>query len=283
MTRQPPGASASWVGRWLAVSACMLAAPATLAAVCQAQSGAMVTPVIELYTSQGCSSCPPADRWLSRLQPGTTAPEGAVIQAFHVAYWDYIGWPDPFAAPAHTARQRQIAAWNGLRTIYTPQVVRDGRDWRPWRNAPVPLEHPGRRADASIRLTRGAPDRFDATVTTGRGAPDTWAAYWTVTESAHRTAVRAGENAGTTLRNDHVVRQYTPAGHYRSQPGTAQALVLHAVPAAPGHTRRVNLVVFDPRSGATVQALSLACRQQENAPDTPASAQRATSDPQTGM
>ncbi len=283
MTRDKPGASAPRVAAWTAVSAWLLAAPAAPAATCQAQSGDTVAPVVELYTSQGCSSCPPADRWLSRLRPGSTAPVGAVIQAFHVAYWDYIGWPDPFAAPAHAARQRQVAAWNGLRSIYTPQVVLDGRDWRQWRHAPVPLPGTGRRTDASIRLARGAPDRFDATVTLERGAPGGWAAYWTVTESAHRTAVGAGENAGETLRNDHVVRQYTPAGHYRSQPGTPQPLVLHAVPAAAGHARTVNLVVFDPRTGDTVQALSLACHGQTQSPHASASAQHATTAAQTGM
>lgn len=283
MTRDKPGASAPRAAAWAAVSAAMLGAPMALAATCQVQSGATVAPVVELYTSQGCSSCPPADRWLSRLRPGSTAPEGAVIQAFHVAYWDYIGWPDPFAAPAHTARQRQIAAWNGLRSIYTPQVVLDGRDWRQWRNAPMPLAMAGRRAGASIRLVRGAPDRFDATVTLERGGPDAWAAYWTVTDSAHHTAVGAGENAGETLRNDHVVRQYTLAGHYRGQPGTPQPLVLHAVPAAAGHARTVNLVVFDPRNGDTVQAVSLACQQQAPSPGAAAPTQPGTSAAQTGV
>src|SRR3954471_11896518 len=89
---------------------------------CKAESAATLTPVIELYTSEGCSSCPPADRWLSSLK--TRAAGGhAVVQAFHVGYWDYIGWVDRFASPANTARQRQVAAQNGLSGIYTPQLV----------------------------------------------------------------------------------------------------------------------------------------------------------------
>src|SRR6187551_3846505 len=92
-------------------------------ATCKAQSPATLTPVIELYTSEGCSSCPPADRWLSTLKDDAAGGK-AVVQAFHVGYWDYIGWVDRFANPAHTARQKQVAAANQLSGIYTPQVVR---------------------------------------------------------------------------------------------------------------------------------------------------------------
>ena len=90
--------------------------------------------MIELYTSEGCSSCPPADRWLSSLK-GTAAEGGAVVQAFHVSYWDYIGWIDRFASPAYTVRQREVAAWNGKSGIYTPQLVRNGQDWRDYSRA----------------------------------------------------------------------------------------------------------------------------------------------------
>src|SRR5215208_4087318 len=94
-------------------------------ALCKAESPATLTPVIELYTSEGCSSCPPADRWLSTLKTGDGNAR-AVVQAFHVGYWDYIGWIDRFASPAFTERQRQIARRNGQSGIYTPQVVRNG-------------------------------------------------------------------------------------------------------------------------------------------------------------
>jgi hypothetical protein len=76
---------------------------------CAAQSALTLTPVVELFTSEGCSSCPPADQWLSTLKQAHA--QGKVVaQAFHVNYWDYIGWKDRFAAPAHTARQREISA-----------------------------------------------------------------------------------------------------------------------------------------------------------------------------
>lgn len=228
------------------------------AASCSAQSGPAVTPVIELYTSQGCSSCPPADRWLSGLKTDGGPTGNAVIQAFHVAYWDYIGWVDPFAAPVHTQRQRQVAQWNRQGSIYTPQMVANGRDWRDWRSSRG-LPRAEQAAGASIALHQRAADQFEAVVTVQDPKITSWAAYWTVTEGAHQTRVGAGENAGEQLRNDHVVRQYTPAGSYRSATGAPQPLVLHAVPSVQGHPRTINLVVFDPRDGRTLQALSTPC------------------------
>lgn len=216
---------------------------------CQANSAATLTPVIELYTSEGCSSCPPADRWLSGLK--SSAAKGAVVaQAFHVGYWDYIGWVDRFASPAHTVRQKQVAARNSLSGIYTPQLVRDGRDSRAYQAGFANSEAPR----ARIVMTRGTDDTFEATVEPTR-ADARWSAYWSVTEHGHSSKVRAGENAGESLQHDFVVRQYVPAGDYR---GPAN-LVLRALPAQPQHPRQVNLVVFDKQSGKQLQALSLSC------------------------
>lgn len=224
------------------------------AASCQAQSGPTIAPVLELYTSEGCSSCPPADQWLSTLKD--KAPAGAVIEAFHVGYWDYIGWVDRFATPAHTSRQRQVAGWNNLRSIYTPQAVLNGADWKAWgRGLPAPAEP----AQASIRLRQLAPDQFEATVTPAAGAPQRWSAYWTLTEHGHTSKVKAGENAGATLAHDFVVRQYTPAGDYPATTGQPQTLKFRSLAPTPGHARQVNLVVFDPATGKTVQAVTAGC------------------------
>src|SRR5258706_2033501 len=131
---------------------------------CKAESATALVPVIELYTSEGCSSCPPADRWLSTLK-APAASGRAVVQAFHVGYWDYIGWVDRFASPAHTTRQRQIAGQNGLSGVYTPQVVRHRQDWREWGKA---LE--GREpARARIALQKKAEGAFEALVTPAEG------------------------------------------------------------------------------------------------------------------
>jgi hypothetical protein len=206
--------------------------------------------VLELYTSEGCSSCPPADRWATSLKPAAAQGQ-LVVQAFHVGYWDHLGWVDRFASPVFTSRQRQVGSQNGLRSIYTPQVVRNGNDWPDWRGLPVPTEP----ARAILSLRRQGPDRFEAEVTPTAEASGAWSAYWTVTEHGHSSRVRAGENAGEFLKHDFVVRQYTPAGDYRG----AARLALNSIAADPQHPRQINLVVFDPRSGKTLQALSLQC------------------------
>lgn len=191
----------------------------------------------------------------------------AVAQAFHVGYWDYIGWVDRFATPAHTTRQRQIAAQNRQASIYTPQAVLNGRDWRDWhRNEAGKLNGRPEPAEANISLRQIAPDQFEAMVTPLPGSPSGWSAYWTLTEDGHSSKVRSGENAGELLKHDFVVRQYTPAGAFSATPSsnaqsvqTAQKLVWRSIAPTPGHTRRVNLVVFDSLSGKTLQALSLPC------------------------
>jgi hypothetical protein len=237
--------------RSLAAAALLASGVAVFAAgpACQAESAATLTPVIELYTSEGCSSCPPADRWLSTLKDSAAGGK-AVVQAFHVGYWDYIGWVDRFANPAHTARQKQVAGSNGLSGIYTPQMVRNGRDWRDF-TPPVASAEPAR---ARIAIQRGVSDAFEASVSP-LDAGARWSAYWTVTEHGHSSKVKAGENAGEFLKHDFVVRQYVPAGDYQ---GPAK-LLLRAVPGEAGHPRQVNLVVYEKATGKPLQALSIGC------------------------
>ncbi len=219
---------------------------------CSVTSGPTTTPVVELYTSEGCSSCPPADKWASTLKD-----KGVVVQAFHVGYWDYIGWVDRFAAPAYTNRQREVAGKNNLRNIYTPQAVLDGRDWPNWGSQPSAKEP----ARASIALKQLGADQFEAIVTpvSALALSPSWSAYWTVTEHGHNSKVQAGENQGEVLKHDFVVRQYTQAGDYKTAQSTPQKLAFRSIAATPGHPRQVNLVVFDTKSGRTLQAVSLQC------------------------
>lgn len=219
---------------------------------CSVTSGSTITPVVELYTSEGCSSCPPADKWASSLKD-----KGVVVQAFHVGYWDSLGWVDRFAAPAYTNRQREIAARNHLRSIYTPQAVLNGSDWPRWGSQPAATEP----ALASISLRQAGPDQFEAQVVpvaTLQGIPN-WSAYWTVTENGHNSKVKSGENAGEFLKHDFVVRQYTQAGEYKASNAGTQKLTFRSIAPTPGHARQVNLVVHDSQSGKTLQAVSLQC------------------------
>lgn len=221
---------------------------------CSAQSGPRSARVVELYTSEGCSSCPPADRWLSTLK----GEPGVVALAFHVSYWDRLGWKDRFASPLYTQRQAEQQRSNGARYSYTPQVVVDGRDEPRWYARPAPTAH-ARRAPVQLSLQRDG-TRYRAQVLSEAGAPSRLAAYWAVTENGHRTAVRSGENEGATLHHDFVVREYLPVAAWQATPG--QPTTLSFVPttaAEPGHPRELNLVLVDADSGRPLQALKLGC------------------------
>lgn len=233
-----------------------LAHAAAATASCSVRSASTVTPVVELYTSEGCNSCPPADRWMSTLK----AEPGVVALAFHVDYWDRLGWKDRFASPAYTQRQMQTQASSGARFSYTPQVLLDGADRKDWPRIAAPLsasqrQRPAARVD--ITLTREA-DRFTATVMPASGAPARLAAYWALTESGHSTAVKAGENEGVTLKHDYVVREYRPVGAW-SATGATTLRFEPSTPRDAAHPAEVNLVVVDADSGRPLQALKLGC------------------------
>ena len=231
-----------------------LAQPAAQAAeACVARSSKLAVPVVELYTSEGCNSCPPADKWLSKLK----ADPAVVALAFHVDYWDRLGWKDRFASSAFTDRQATQQKTNGARFSYTPQVVVDGKDRTDWSS----ISSPGaikREAPVEISLTHEG-NQFVATVAPGAGAPKKLAAYWAVTEQGHVTAVKAGENDGVTLHHDYVVRDYKPVPAWAAQavPETLRFSPLGS--SDPAHPRQVNLVVVDADTGRPVQAVKVGC------------------------
>jgi hypothetical protein len=229
-------------------AALLLAVHAASAATCNVRSGATPLPVVELYTSEGCSSCPPADRWLSTLK---AEPDAALALGFHVGYWDYLGWPDRFASAEHTERQRRLQVASGAPYVYTPQVVVNGRDWRGW---PRPL--PARPAGPApvIKLERSGAQQYTVSVP----ALDQRAAgYWAVLEDGHRSAVRAGENAGATLQHDHVVRLYRPLPPWPAGAATRWQLTL-TTPADAATPRRVAFVLTDEHRQRPLQAVVLA-------------------------
>src|SRR5437870_929713 len=102
------------------------------AAECIARSGPGTAALVELYTSEGCSSCPPADRWLSALGQ-RFGRDRVVALSLHVDYWDYLGWKDPYAQRQFALRQRKLSQLQRVALVYTPQVVLQGRDFPSWR------------------------------------------------------------------------------------------------------------------------------------------------------
>ena len=236
----------------LAAAASLAAQPA---ASCAARSASLVTPVVELYTSEGCNSCPPADKWLSRL---VTEPD-VVALAFHVDYWDRLGWKDRFSSAAHTERQAQQQAVNGARFSYTPQVVVDGMDRQGWPALRVSASARSATAPVQLNLVRDG-ERFTATVQPLAGSPARLAAYWAVTEQGHVSAVKAGENEGVTLKHDFVVREYKPVPAWNVKGEAPSTLSFSPAAAADAaHPRHVNLVVVNADTGRPVQALKLGC------------------------
>jgi len=226
------------------------------AGTCSAHSGPGITLVVELYTSEGCSSCPPADQWLSRLK----ADPGVVALAFHVDYWDRLGWKDRFASAAYTQRQAQSQRSSGARFSYTPQVIVDGADRPEWSRIAAPLSARGRPAsNVEVSLARDG-NHFAASVAAAAGAPARLAAYWAVTEQGHVSAVKAGENDGATLKHDYVVREYRSVAAWGAAPDTPAVLAFDmAADADPAHARTVNLVIVNADNGRPVQALRLGC------------------------
>lgn len=95
-------------------------------------SGKQQVRLVELFTSQGCSSCPPADRWVNQFISNPDLWKSIVPVAFHVDYWDYLGWRDVYAAPDYSDRQRQYRTQGSVRSVYTPGFLIDGREWRGW-------------------------------------------------------------------------------------------------------------------------------------------------------
>ena len=173
----------------LAASAPALAADNT----CSVRKAGPAPTVVELYTSEGCSSCPPAEAWLNGLKGRTDV----LALAFHVNYWDKLGWPDRFASAEATERQYRLAGLDGQRGVYTPQVRVAGRDWRRWPDLPSAATALTLAAAPTLQLARDGDAvvvRVDASTRSGA-----LAGYWAVLEDDHETRVRAGENAGATF------------------------------------------------------------------------------------
>ena len=247
-----PWRAVALAGFGLALTASALGAAGTPGS-CQARSGDRQALLVELYTSEGCDSCPPADRWLSSLK----GRPDVLAAAFHVDYWDRLGWVDRFGSPRHTERQAQQQRSSGAGFSYTPQVLANGRDWR---GAPT-LPLLDKAALVQVDAQRLDPQHVAVQVQPKPGAPTRLALWWALLEDGHVSAVRAGENQGVTLHHDHVVRQYGVLPGWAASAGQPAALGID-LPAAQekgGPKARLLLVVTEASTGAPLQALQLGC------------------------
>ncbi len=221
---------------------------------CVAQSGAQRAVLLELYTSEGCDSCPPADRRLSQFKTQADTAGRVVPLAFHVDYWDRLGWVDRFASAQYTQRQQAMAGLARSRLVYTPQFLRNGRDWR---SAGSPFDGVGAAASGPrIMLELGMPTNgqlaLNGEISAANAGTEVWLALY---ENNLESLVRAGENSGKTLRHDYVVRRLI--GPLAPDQGGRLSLRQQIALDAGWKRADLGVVVFvqDRNSGEILQAL----------------------------
>ncbi len=184
----------------------------------RAESGSARISIVELYTSEGCNSCPPADKWFGGLNRSGGASQPFIPLAFHVDYWDYIGWRDRFAQAKFAAQQRAMVQAAGKRTVYTPQVFLDGADVGLWSSGRVMANAASavRASDAVIKLNVEATRRTNAELhvsvqvlpaETAAMPPNDLVVYLAVVEQNLSSSVKAGENKNVKLEHAHTVRE----------------------------------------------------------------------------
>lgn len=177
-----------------------------------ASSPANRVALLELYTSEGCSSCPPAEEWLSHLKDSGISSQQLIPLSFHVTYWDYIGWRDQFASERHDQRQRQIAQYNSQNTIYTPQFVLSGSDYRTYNKfssdvREIVSEESAVDLKLSVQQKEASKINVELIVNAQRSNVKNMVFFIAVYENDLSVDVRDGENEGELLHHDYVVRQ----------------------------------------------------------------------------
>jgi hypothetical protein len=199
--------------------------------------------LVELFSSEGCSSCPPAESlWRTR----TSTDPSLIVLEFHVDYWNSLGWTDPFSSPDFSARQDRYAEWRGRTQVFTPQAVVDGRYSFVGSDA--------ERADDAVGRARGSAKqklivevRGNKVSISAAAAPagELWVA---VTETGLESVVTRGENQGRTLRHAPVVRAFHQLGAIARGP-LSRETSLGGAPGWRSEDLRVVAAVQDPASG----------------------------------
>ena len=230
--------------RSLVLAAAVVAAAASLRAQ---PAPARVPVVVELFTSEGCSSCPPADAVLSRLEKEQpVAGVEIVALGMHVTYWDELGWKDAASLDEATGRQQDYGRVFGADRVYTPQAVVDGRDelvGSDESGVRRAIARAAARAHARVTLTaraRGA-DGIVATATVSdvpAGVKEALRTLFVITEDGLTSVVSRGENGGRTLHHDAVVRRISSTPEFDHIPAAWARARLHVVAIVQGETSR---------------------------------------------
>jgi hypothetical protein len=194
---------------------CLMAIPAYAVEKITAMSNGQQTAFVELYTSEGCSSCPPADQWFQALIELPREELDVLALAFHVDYWDYLGWKDRFGSPEHTDRQKLLGVKNSQESIYTPEFFVDGVEARGTRKVIEKIRNANNR-QASIQLKLSISKsaealrlelQSDKPSISGNSLQHRFFVY----ENQLMSDVKRGENSGERLFHQRVVRYMSPA------------------------------------------------------------------------
>lgn len=243
------------------LAAAAFSAP-SLAANCSADSSGHRVALLELFTSEGCNSCPPADRWLNGIQDRGTGTKQVVPLAFHVDYWDYIGWKDRFAKPEFSQRQRLIASRNQASFIYTPQFVLNGRDFRHlWKKGELDERLKEVNADEArirIKVEQTPMDNGIRVALRVHNADNDRAdVFVAMFQNGLNSDIKAGENAGKKLYHEFVVRQFE--GPLSVAPGASLERVFEFALKSYSNRAALGFAVFaeNTSSGETMQAMAM--------------------------
>jgi len=168
------------------------------------QSGPRKVNLLELYVSQGCSNCPPAEQWVSRFQHASDLWQRVIPVVFHVDYWDGLGWQDPFSSGRYTARQQRFKRQGLIDAVYTPGFVLNGKEWRGWF-----VRQPAQLATTSVGKLTVTLDQSHLQASYSHPQANLLL-NMTILGMGASTHVRAGENRGKTLQGDFIVLTLTP-------------------------------------------------------------------------
>ena len=184
--------------------ACLaLSTTMSAAAEIRFESGSEQTALIELYTSEGCSSCPPAEARMSRLKDDPGLWKKFVPLAFHVDYWDRLGWRDRFSSRQWTEREGRYASLWGNDSVYTPAVILNGRELRNWSGTSVFTPNEKTAGLLVAKTTDGK--NFTIEFRPVHGTPGNWEAHLALLGAGISSRIGAGENSDRNLQHDFVV------------------------------------------------------------------------------
>jgi hypothetical protein len=181
--------------------------------------------LLELFSSEGCSSCPPAETWLSGLTRSPRLWRDFVPLSFHVDYWDYLGWRDPWATKEFSDRQRNYAeAWR-RDSVYTPGFVLNGREWREWWRPTDGPRSEGAKVGI-LKISSKDQEHWQVRFEPGSGSKGEYAIHAALLESGLVSEVKAGENRGRRLTHDFVVAALTEGSMKVDENGLQGELLL---------------------------------------------------------